>query len=92
MPRRAKPELSPERREAMIRDLLMWAERERQAQLDKYNYVYMAVEAGMTTREIAEVYDVTSDTVSRWRRAGERERERRRSGDPDRPREPEPNR
>lgn len=92
MPRRTKPELSPERREAMIRDLLFWAERERQAQMDKFDYVYMAVEAGMTTREIAEVYGVTSDTVSRWRRAGERERDRRRSGDPDRPREPEPNR
>lgn len=82
MPRRARPALSPERRQAMIRELLIFAERERQAELDKLVYVSMAYDAGMTTREIADVYDIGSGTATRWKDAGERERQRRQRGEP----------
>lgn len=84
MPRRAKPDLSPVRREAMIRELRIFGERERQAELDKLVYVAMAYHAGMTVRDIAEVFGVTSSTATRWKEAGERERRRRGSGDPER--------
>jgi transposase len=37
----------------------------------------------MTTRDLAQVFDVTSGTASRWKDAGERERQRRKAGDPE---------
>jgi transposase len=63
---------------------------EDRAALDKYVHVSRCFDAGMSVREIADVYGVSSSTATRWKDAGERERERRRSGDPDRPGEPEP--
>lgn len=90
MPRRARPSLPPERRAALEAELRLFGEQEQRATLDKYVHVSRAYDAGMTTREIAAVYGVTSDTASRWKDAGERERERRRSGDPDRPGEQQP--
>lgn len=90
MPRRATPELPPERRQALEAELRLLGELETRATMDKYVHVSRAYDAGMTTRAIARVFGVTSDTASRWKDAGERERQRRRSGDPDRPGELDP--
>jgi hypothetical protein len=82
--------LPPERRQALEAELRLLAELEARATLDKYVHVSRAYDAGMTTRDMAPVFGVKSSTISRWKDAGEKERERRRSGDPDRPREPDP--
>lgn len=94
MPRRAMPELPPERRQALVAELRLLAAIEKdvaaRAALDKYVHVSRAYDAGMTTREIAAVYGVSPDTAKRWKDLGERERERRHSGGTDRPGEPDP--
>jgi len=71
--------MTPEHRKVTVSDLRMFAERERQAQLNKFLCVYEAIKAGMTTREIAAVHGVTSGTISLWSRAGKAEYERRES-------------
>lgn len=81
MPRRATPDLPPERRRALEAELWLFGELEARATLDKYVHVSRAYDAGMTTREIGAVYGVTSDTVSRWKDAGEHERKRRGAGE-----------
>lgn len=91
MPRRAKPELTPERRQALAAELRMYEQLEQRATLDKYVHVSRCFDAGMTVRDIAEVYGIGSGTATRWKDAGERERDRRRSGDTDRPGELQPN-
>jgi transposase len=91
MPRRAKPELTPERRQALEAELRLYAELEHRATLDKYVHVSRAFDAGMTVREIADVYGIGSGTATRWKEAGERERSHRRSGGAERPREQQPN-
>lgn len=80
MPRRAKPALSPERRQALAAELRMYEQLEERATLDKYVHVSRAYDAGMTVRDIGKVYGVQSSTATRWKDAGERERERRRTG------------
>lgn len=81
MPPRAS-KLTPERREALRAELRLFEQLEQRATMDKYVHVAMANAAGMTLREIAEVYDISPDTAQRWKDAGERERERHRGGDP----------
>lgn len=90
MPRRAKPDPPPERRQALAAELRMHQQLEDRATLDKYVHVSRAVDAGMTVRDIAEVFGIGSATATRWKAAGDRERERRRSGDFEPPGEREP--
>lgn len=85
MPRRAMPDLPPDRRQAIAEELRFHARLEERAALDKYVRVSFAYDAGMTTREIGVVLDVTSGTASRWKDWGEQERERRRREDPGQP-------
>lgn len=85
MPRRAMPDLPPERRAAIAAELRFHQQLEERAALDKYVRVSFAYDAGMTTREIGAVLGVTSDTASRWKGWGEQERARRRLEDPGRP-------
>jgi DNA invertase Pin-like site-specific DNA recombinase len=80
MPRRSTPDLSPARRQTLVAELRMHGELEDRASLDKYVHVSRAFDAGMTVRDIADVYGVSSSTATRWKEAGERERERRRRG------------
>lgn len=63
------------------RDLATAAERERLAMLDKCVLTAAAYRAGMTTREIGAVFDVTSGTASRWKDLGEQEQQRRADGE-----------
>lgn len=81
MPRRATPDLPPERRQALEAELRVYGDLEARATLDKYVHVSRSYDAGMTTREIGAVYGVTSDTVSRWKDLGEQERKQRRPVD-----------
>lgn len=80
MPPRVKPDLPPERRQALEAELRLYAELERRATLDKYVHVSRAFDAGMTVRDLGTVLGVTSDTATRWKDLGERERDYRRSG------------
>jgi hypothetical protein len=73
--------LPPERRQALEAELRLLADLESRATMDKYVHVSRAYDAGMTTRDLAQVFDVTSGTASRWKDAGERERQRRKAGD-----------
>lgn len=73
--------LPPERRQALEAELRLLAELEARATMDKYVHVSRAYDAGMTTRDLGEIFEVASGTASRWKDAGERERERRRRGD-----------
>lgn len=82
MPRRVLPDLPLARKRKLVAELAMLADLEAQATLDKHVHVAMAYEAGMTLREIAEVYRISPDTARAWKDTGERERSRRRSGDP----------
>jgi hypothetical protein len=79
------PNLPPERRQAIADELRFHQQLEDRAALDKYVRVSFAYDAGMTTREIGVVMDVTSGTASRWKDWGEQERARRRREDPGRP-------
>lgn len=54
-----------------------------QATLDKHVHMSRASEAGMSLRDIAEVYKISPDTAQRWARIGDAERERRRGGGAD---------
>lgn len=81
MPRRATPDLPPERRKALEVELRLLAALEARAALDKYVHVSRSFDAGMTVRDIADVYGVSSSTATRWKEAGEHERKRRRAGD-----------
>lgn len=77
MPNRARPRLSPGERAAFEAALQTLAEYQRRATLDKYVKISEAYDAGMTTRQIGAVFDVTSDTATRWKDMGEEERIRR---------------
>jgi transposase len=90
MPRRARPPLPLQRRQALEAELRLYAEMEQRAALDKYVHVSRAFDAGMSVREIAEVYGIGHATAARWKDAGEREREKRRSGDTERSGELQP--
>jgi transposase len=81
MPRRSTPDLPPSRRQALVAELRMHGELEARAALDKYVHVSRAFDAGMTVRDIADVYGVSSSTTTRWKVWGEQERARRRQGD-----------
>lgn len=85
MPKRALPPLSPQRRAMLERDLVAAVERERLAMLDKCALTAVAYQAGMTTREIGAVLDVTSGTASRWKDSGEQELQRRAANAPGAP-------
>lgn len=85
MPRRATPDLPPERRRALEAELRVLGALESRAALDKYVYVSRAYDAGMSVRDIASVFDTSSSTATRWKGLGEQERKRRRRDDPDRP-------
>lgn len=82
MPRRATPDLPPERRQALKAELRIFAALERRAVLDKLVHVARSYEAGLPLDEIAEDLGVSKNTAHRWKDEGERERERRRQGDP----------
>lgn len=82
MPRRATPDLPPERKQALRAELRMFAALERRAELDKLVHVARSYEAGMSLEEIAADLEVSKNTAHRWKDEGERERERRRRGDP----------
>lgn len=82
MPRRATPDLPPERRQALKAELRIFAALERRAALDKLVHVARSYEAGMSLEEIAEDLGVSKNTAHRWKDEGERERERRRGGEP----------
>lgn len=66
------------RRNAMTRELLVYAELEREAVLEKKIHIARCYEAGMTLEEMAVSLEVTKGTISRWRDEGQRERERQR--------------
>lgn len=91
MPPRPKILLTAERRAALAAELTMYGQREERARLDKYVHVSRAFDAGMTLRDIAAVYCVSSGSIATWKELGEKERDRRRSGDPDELGEREPN-
>jgi len=77
MPGRPRPELPPDRRQAIIRELLLFRERQRRAELDTMIYVSFATEAGLTTREIGMELGISNSTAALWSRRGREERERR---------------
>lgn len=90
MPRRAMPDLPPDRREAMATELRVLQRMEDRAATDKHVYIAMAVEAGMSEREIATILKCSDSSAHRWKVLGEKERERQReqaanaaSGDPE---------
>lgn len=85
MPRRAMPNLPPERRAAIADELRFHQQLEDRAALDKYVRVSFAYDAGMTTRDLGKAMGVSPDTAGRWKDWGEQERERRRREDPGRP-------
>lgn len=74
---RSHGKMHPARRASLIAALKAHAEVEEQARLDKYVQVAEASAAGMTVREIAEVFGIGSGTATRWKAAGESEQERR---------------
>lgn len=80
MPARSRPPLTTAAKRKLVMELAMLGELKEQAVLDIYVHVSRAYDAGMTVREIADVYGVTPTTATRWKDAGERERERRRRG------------
>lgn len=80
MPNRATPELPPGRRQALEVELLLLQRLEDRAALDKYVHVSRAIDAGMSERAIAAVFEVSPHTAHRWKVWGEQERERRREG------------
>lgn len=81
MPRRAMPDLPPERREAIAAELRFHAQLEERAKLDKYVRVSFAFDAGMTVRDIGAVFGISSATATHWKAWGEQERARRRLED-----------
>lgn len=81
MPNRATPELPPERRQALEAELLLLQRLEDRAALDKYVYVSRAVEAGLSERAVAMLFQIGASTAHRWKVLGEEERERRRRED-----------
>lgn len=83
MPRRALPPLTPERRQALEAELRVLGTLEERAALDKYVYIARAIEAGMSERDVAAVYEVSPHTAHRWKVWGEEERERRRRDNAD---------
>jgi hypothetical protein len=82
MPRRAMPDLPPERRQAIVDELRFHAQLEERARLDKYVRVSFAYDAGMTVRDLAAVFGISSGQATQWKAWGEQERTRRRSEDP----------
>lgn len=71
------PALSPEGRAMFERDLAAAVERERQASLDKYVLAAVAYRAGMTVRDLAAIFGVSSSTATEWKALGEEELRRR---------------
>jgi hypothetical protein len=84
MPRRAMPDLPPERRAALIDELRFLQQLEDRARLDKYVHTSRAYDAGMTVRDLAAASGITSGQATKWKAWGEQERARRRSEDPGR--------
>lgn len=82
MPRRAMPDLPPDRRQAIVDELRFHAQLEERAKLDKYVRVSFAYDSGMTVRDLAAVFGVSSATATQWKAWGEQERARRREEDP----------
>lgn len=82
MPRRATPKLTSARRAALETELRLLQLLEERAKLDKYVHVSMAFDAGMTVRDLADVFGTSSSTATTWKAQGEQERERRRGEDP----------
>lgn len=81
MPRR-RTDLTDERRQALVAELRLFGSMEERAAMDKYVHIAMASEAGMSLRDIAEVYAVSQETARTWKAKGEQERARRRGGTP----------
>jgi hypothetical protein len=84
MPRRAMPDLPPERRAALIDELRFHQQLEDRARLDKYVRASWAYDAGMTVRDLAAAFGITSGQATKWKAWGEQERARHRSEDPGR--------
>lgn len=88
MTRPRRPKLTdPQRRAALERELVEYALIAARAMEDLKIHVSRAYDAGMTTREMGELLDVTGGTISIWKEIGEQARVRRRGGDPGGPRE-----
>jgi transposase-like protein len=84
-------ELPPERKAALVAELLIYKAALRRAEEDLKIHVSRAYDAGMNLRDIAKVLDMkSSNTAMRWRDEGGQARNRRRSEDPLRPGEPDP--
>lgn len=81
MASRATSELPPERRQALETELLLLQRLEDRAALDKYVHVSRAVEAGLSERAVAMLFQIGAGTAHRWKVLGEEERERRRRED-----------
>lgn len=82
MARPGRPKLTdPQRRAALERELVEYALIAERAMEDLKIHVSRAYDAGMTTREMGELLDVTSGTISNWKEIGEQARVRRRGGD-----------
>jgi hypothetical protein len=79
------PDLPPERRRAIEDELRFHQQLEERARLDKYVRVSFAYDAGMTVRNLAAVFGISSGQATQWKAWGEQERERRRQEDPGRP-------
>jgi hypothetical protein len=85
MPRRAMPDLPPERRAALVDELRFHQQLEDRARLDKYVRASWAYDAGMTVRDLAAVPSASVPVRQlKWKAWGEQERARRRSEDPGR--------
>jgi hypothetical protein len=79
------PDLPPERRQAMVDELRFHQQLEDRARLDKYVRASFAYDAGMTVRDLAAAFGITSGQATKWKAWGEQERERRRRESPVRP-------
>ena len=82
MVRRLMPDITPAARAGFEAELRLLAELEQRATLDKYVKVSEAYDAGMTVRDIGEVYAISADTATRWKDYGAIERARRAAPDP----------
>ncbi|WP_141747155.1 hypothetical protein [Streptomyces agglomeratus] len=84
MPPKKKVDLPDHVREAVLEDVALDYKQATEAQ-ERYKIrIYLAIQQGVTTYEIANDLGVSQSVVSKWSREGEQARNRRLGVDPDR--------